>query len=227
MTPRILSDIVEALKSSNLKAVKENTEGRINSKKDEDAIIEWLKIQPQFSGRIKEGRLRNFMDMEVLDYDGVNTYAVNIKTSFGAAPDNAFSKLGLLWAFTDMSIEDFQRLKIGQKIKDDKFSDLIICKKKETPRDYWYLSLDKSNFQNAIVRGVKQIKFWNKNPTNNLQINWSFEHKVKDVEIKTFEEVYFDVITDGVFKCWAEKSAQWANAVVFRQQHLGNRASAA
>ena len=41
--PQILNDIVEALKKSNLKAVNENEEGRVNSKKYEDKIIHVIK----------------------------------------------------------------------------------------------------------------------------------------------------------------------------------------
>ena len=37
--PQILNDIVNALTTSKLKAVTENAEGRVNSKKDEDKII--------------------------------------------------------------------------------------------------------------------------------------------------------------------------------------------
>ena len=87
--PQILNDIVEALKKSNLKAVTENTEGRVNSKKDEDKIIAWLQKQPQFVGRIKAGVLRGFDDMFVVNYDGTE-HPVNIKTSVGSS-DNAFS----------------------------------------------------------------------------------------------------------------------------------------
>jgi hypothetical protein len=216
--PNILIEIRDALKTANLQAVKENTEGRVNSKKDEDLIVAWLKTQ--FGNHVREGSLRSFMDMEIED-SGI-IHAVNIKTSYGAAPDNAFSKLGLLWAFTDLNINDYKKMNISNRVKDVKFAELIVKNKKEINRDYWYLSLDKKDFSNVLVRGVKQIEFWNKNSTNNLQIWWKKEHAVKTAKVKSFEDAYTNVIVDGVFKCWAEKSAQWANAVAYRQQYLGS-----
>jgi len=215
--PKILNDIVDAIKKSNLKAVNENSEGRVNSKKDEDKIIAWLQKQPQFKDRIKEGVLRNFMDMEVIDYDG-STHAVNIKTSIGSS-DNAFSKLGLLWALTDLTAAQYAELKITNKISDTKFAELVIKHKKETARDYWFLSLDKKDFSHVMVRGVKQITHWGKNPTNNLQIMWSKEHD-SEPNTQTFEEVFYNIITDGAFKCWANKAAQWTTAIDYRNKNI-------
>jgi hypothetical protein len=215
--PKILNEIVEALKKANLKAVSENNEGRVNSKKDEDKIIAWLERQTQFKNRIKGGVLRSFSDMIVIDDDGTE-HVVNIKTSIGSS-DNAFSKLGILWALTDLTIEDYQKLKISNKISDNKFAELIIKHKKDTNRDYWYLSLDKKDFSHVIIRGVKQITHWGKNPTNNLQIHWSKEHECEPGN-SSFNEVFYNVITDGAFKCWSDKAAQWTKALEFRTVNL-------
>ena len=215
--PAILNEIVNALKNSNLKAITENNEGRVNSKKDEDQIIAWLLKQKHLKGKIKEGELRGFGDIWVKDDQG-NLYVINIKTSVGSS-DNAFSKLGILWALTDLTIEDFKRLKIANKISDTKFAELVVKHKKETNRDYWYLSLDKKDFSKVMVRGVKQIKNWGKNPTNNLQINWGLEHE-SDPNTASFDDTFYNIITDGVFKCWADKSAQWAGALDHRLKNI-------
>lgn len=215
--PKILNDIVHALRTSNLQAITENNEGRVNSKKDEDQIIVWLKKQDEFKDRIKEGVLRSFSDMIVTDDDGVE-HVVNIKTSVGSS-DNAFSKLGILWALTDLTIQDYQKLKIANKISDTKFAELVIKHKKETSRDYWYLSLDKKDFSQVMVRGVKQINHWGKNPTNNLQIQWDKEHNSVP-NTSSFEEIFHNIITDGVFKCWSDKSAQWSTAIEYRNKNL-------
>lgn len=205
--PQILNDIVEALKGANLQAVNENDEGRVNSKQDEDNIIAWLKNQPQFANCIQSGALRNFGDMTVLDNNGVG-HVVNIKTSIGSG-DNAFSKLGMLWALTDLTIDDFKEMKIANKISDNYFAELVLAHKADTERDYWFLSLDKNDFSHVVLRGVKQITNWGKNPTNNLQINWSKEHNSEPGD-RPFDEVFEDVITDGVFRCWSNKAAQWS-----------------
>jgi hypothetical protein len=213
--PKILNDIAEALKKSNLKAVNENDEGRVNSKKDEDKILAWLNKQPQFKGRIKNGNLRGFGDMIVID-DAGQEHVVNIKTSIGSS-DNAFSKLGILWALTDLTVEDFKKHKIVNKISDKKFTELVLEHRKDTARDYWYLSLDKKDFSHVIVRGVKQITNWGKNPTNNLQIQWDKEHESAEKN-RDFDTVFNDVIVDGVFRCWANKASQWEQGIaVFKE----------
>jgi len=215
--PAILNEIVAALKTSNLTAITENNEGRVNSKKDEDQIIAWLLKQSQFKDKIKEGELRGFGDMWVMDSSG-KWHVVNIKTSVGSS-DNAFSKLGILWALTDLTIEDFRTLKIANKISDTKFADLVVKHKKEIDRDYWYLSLDKKDFSKVMVRGVKQIKNWGKNPTNNLQIQWDREHE-SEPNTASFEDTFYNIIIDGAFKCWADKAAQWAGALDYRLKNI-------
>ena len=209
--PKILNDIVAALSKSNLKAVTDNNEGRVNSKQDEDQIIAWLQTQPEFKDYIVEGNLRGFGDMEIKDPETDELHIVNIKTSVGSS-DNAFSKIGLLWAFTDLTYEDFEKLKIAKKISDGRFAELVVKHKKETPRDYWYLSLDKNNFSNVMVRGVKQINHWGKNPTNNLQIMWGKEHE-SEPNTDSFDKVFENVITNGVFYCWYKKSEQWLKGI--------------
>ncbi len=215
--PQILNDIVAALKGSNLKAIRENNEGRVNSKQDEDQIIAWLKADPRFADHIKEGQLRGFGDMTVTDAAGVD-HVVNIKTSIGGS-DNAFSKLGFLWAFTDLSIEDYRKLKIANKITDNRFAELVTQHKCNTDRDYWFLSLDKNDFTHVIVRGVKQITHWVKNPTNNMQISWDKEHRSTD-RTDDFDVIFRDVITDGVFRCWSMKAEQWMAAINYRKEQL-------
>jgi hypothetical protein len=179
--PKILNDIVDALKHSTLNSFNEDDEGRVNSKKDEHNIVSYL--IDKFKDSIEPVKLRGFGDMIVIDYDGSKHY-VNIKTSIGAAPDNAFSKLGFLWAFTDLTIEQ-----IGNKITNEKFTKLVLTHRADINRDYWYLSFDKNDMQRVIVRGAKQITNWNRNPTNNMQINWSKEHST-DLVNYTFEEAW-------------------------------------
>ena len=159
--------------------------------------------------------------MTVTDAAGVD-HVVNIKTSIGSS-DNAFSKLGILWALTDLTIEDYRELKIANKISDKKFAELVIAHKCNTDRDYWFLSLDKNDFSHVMIRGVKQIVNWGKNPTNNLQIAWAAEHlcAARDDD---FDTVFNDVITDGVFKCWAMKADQWLAAIRYREEELNAHA---
>jgi predicted transport protein len=220
--PKILNDIVTALQTAGLTAVTEDTEGRVNSKKDEDRIVTWLKAQPKFKHRIREGMLRGFGDMMVVD-DADIEHVVNIKTSVGSS-DNAFSKLGLLWALTNLTLEQFQEMKIANKISDNKFAELVVKHKAQTDRDYWYLSLDKKDFSKVMVRGVKQINHWGKNPTNNLQIQWDKEH-ASDLIDRPFDEVFANIISDGAFRCWAMKADQWKVGINHYNAYLKAKAA--
>lgn len=197
--PKILNDIVESLSTANINAVSDDDEGRVNSKKDEANVINWLLNNKKFKNKVRPVALRQFGDLIVTDEKGRDHY-VNIKTSSGGS-DNAFSKLGFLWAFTNLSID-----KLPKSISDEKWFDLICKHKKDANRDYWFLSFNKANMNDVTLRGVKQVENWAKNPTNNLQINWKKEHETK-VKRYTFEEAWKRVIIDGVLFCW-EKSCQ-------------------
>lgn len=209
--PDILNEVVEALKTANLTAVKDDDEGRVNSKKDEANVIDWLKLQPQFKDRIKSVGLRGFGDAVFIDDFGVDHY-VNIKTSKGSY-DNAFSKLGFLWAFTDLPFE-----KMPYRINIKTWISRLIENKKETERDYWFLSLNKDNMNQVMVRGVKQIQNWHCNPTNNLQIIWKKEHEspLKDF---SFEESWQNVIINGVFYCWEKQVQQMQQGIQYRKKY--------
>lgn len=209
--PKILNDAVEALKQAGLTAVTEDDEGRVNSKKDETNVIEWLMSQPQFQNKVRPVGLRQFGDAIFTDEQGQDHY-VNIKTSVGSS-DNAFSKLGFLWAFTDLPIE-----KMPSKISNKKWFDTITKHKKETARDYWFLSLDKTDMSKVMIRGVKQIQCWGKNPTNNLQIIWSKEHEVAPKNC-SFEEAWKDVIVDGVLYCWEKYCEGMLSGIDYRKKY--------
>jgi hypothetical protein len=219
MRPKILDEIVDSLLSSGLTPDTQLAEGRANSLVDERNVIDWLQKQPQFKGRIESSAARKFGDFWVLDYDDT-WHVVNIKTTTAKSPDNAYSKIGLLWAFTDLSLDDFRRIKISSKIKDNRFAELILKHKKEVNRDYWFLYLDKNNFDTTIfIRGLKEITSWNKNPTNNIQIKW-YEEKRKTPISLPFDQVFTDVIIDGVFRCWYTKSLQWQDAIDYHKEYL-------
>ena len=96
--PKILNDIVEALSTANINAVNDDDEGRVNSKKDEANVINWLLNNKKFKGKVRPVSLRQFGDLIVTDEKGVDHY-VNIKTSSGGS-DNAFSKLGFSTNFS-------------------------------------------------------------------------------------------------------------------------------
>lgn len=207
--PQILNDIVTELRGAKLTAVTEDDEGRVNSKKDETNVINWLMAQPKFKNKVRPVGLRQFGDMIVTDDKGQEHF-VNIKTSIGSS-DNAFSKLGFLWAFTDLTID-----KMPIKISNQKWFELITKHKANIDRDYWFLSLDKSDMSKVMVRGVKQIENWSRNPTNNMQIAWGKEH-ASALKEYTFEEAWNNVIIDGVLYCWEKYCEGMLPGINYRQ----------
>ena len=217
--PKILNDIVSALQTAGLTAVTEGKDGRHKSSKDEENVIAWLQEQAQFKDHIEDTTSRKFGDMIVKDEVGVEHY-VNIKTSIGRN-DNAFSKLGFLWAFTNLSIADFEERKISNKIKNENWTKTILEYKADVDRDYWFLFLNKLDFSNVVVRGVKQINYWIPNPTNNLQVVWGKEIKVPPKDV-SFEQAWEDVIVKGVFYAWEKDVEGKTLGLDYRRNYLDN-----
>jgi hypothetical protein len=196
MIPKILKDIEDYLKEYQIE-IHENVEGegRGGSLNDEGTIKRVLSDNTKFKNHILDVEVRGFGDMVVLDYDMETKYVVNIKTSIGST-DNCFSKIGVVYALTDLEPED-----LPKSMNFTKFNDLIESNKKDIPeKDYWFLCVDKKDSSNVMVRGAKQITNWtvNINPSNILQVNWKKE-KESEPTNRTWEEAY-EVLVGGVKK---------------------------
>ena len=194
--PQVLIDIATYLKEKKIEiSEKVEGEGRGGSLKDEGSIKRVLMENVQFKELIIDESARKFGDMVVLDYDKIQRYPVNIKTSIGST-DNCFSKAGIVYAFTDLPDTE-----IPKQMNFKKMDELIKNHGKNIPnRDYWFLCVDKNDSSNVIIRGAKQINNWvvNINPSNVLQVNWSKEKSMPPKE-RTYEEA-FEVIIGGVKK---------------------------
>ena len=209
--PQVLIDIRAYLEAEGVKiAEKVEGEGRHASLKDEGTIKRCLMTHPTFTNHVFDVPARGFGDIVVLDYDGRTKYPVNIKTSLGAS-DNATSKIGLLYAFTDMTIEELPK-RMGWK----RFVKLLQDRKADIKhKDYYFLCIDKSDSSNVMIRGSKQIRCWNENanPSNLLQIHWGKEKASTSVD-RTYEEAY-EVIINGIARCFAKHHKnlpiEWTN----------------
>ena len=196
--PKILNDIVEFLQQAKIQ-ISENVEGegRGGSLKDEGTIKRLLQSNPKFKNLILDVPARRPGDMLVKDYKTGDVYPVNIKTSIGSA-DNAMSKLGFLFALTDIKYED-----LPGRIDWKKFDKLLKERGADVPgKDYWYLCIDKNDSSNVIIRGCKQINCWieNANPANLLQINWNKE-KTMPPAARTYKEAH-NLIVLGIARCF-------------------------
>jgi hypothetical protein len=196
--PKILNDIVTVLKKQKIK-ISENVEGegRHGSLNDEGTIKRFLQSHSKFKSHVFDVPARGFGDMLVLDYDKKTYHVVNIKTTIGSS-DNATSKIGFLYAFTDIDYDD-----LPKSMNWKKFHKLLTENKADNPgRDYWFLSVDKNDSSNVMIRGTKQIVNWceNANPANLLQINWTKEKRCEPAT-RTYEEAY-KVIIGGIIRCY-------------------------
>lgn len=200
MIPKILEDIAEIIRKEKI-VISEAVEGegRGGSLKDEGTIIRFLENDPILGEYILSEEARRFGDMTVLDYDGETKYVVNIKTSIGSS-DNATSKIGFLYALTDMEPEEMPK-----NMNWKKFMELLNDRKADIPtKDYWFLCVDKNNSSNVMIRGAKQINCWteNANPANMLQIGWKKEKELTPIE-RTYDESY-EVLVGGIKRCIAK-----------------------
>ena len=196
MIPKILQDVENYLKEYQIK-IRENIEGegRVASLVDEGTVKKALMEDKKLKPYILDAELRGFGDMTVLDYDMKTKYVVNIKTSIGSS-DNCFSKIGFVYALTDLQPED-----LPKSMNFLKFNELIETHKADVPnKDYYFLCVDKNNSSNVLLRGAKQITNWtvNINPQNILQVNWKKE-KLSEPTIRTWDEAY-EVLIGGVKK---------------------------
>ena len=200
MIPKILKDVAEIIRKEKI-VISEAVEGegRGGSLKDEGTIIRFLENDPILGEYILSEEARRFGDMTVLDYDGETKYVVNIKTSIGSS-DNATSKIGFLYALTDMEPEEMPK-----NMNWKKFMELLNDRKADIPtKDYWFLCVDKNNSSNVMIRGAKQINCWteNANPANMLQIGWKKEKELTPIE-RTYDESY-EVLVGGIKRCIAK-----------------------
>ena len=107
--PQVLNDIVKVISQEKIR-ISENVEGepRVASLLDEGNIKRFLIGIPELRPYILDQKSRKFGEVIILDYDGKTEYVVNIKTSLGGN-DNAFSRLGFVYALTDMEPEEMDK----------------------------------------------------------------------------------------------------------------------
>lgn len=187
MNPKVLEELKEDLKKNKLIATENvNGEGRVASLVDEENIINFLTTHPKWGKYVSDVRARGFGDF-ILDYEGVK-YVINIKSTTGTT-DNATSKIGFLWAFTDIDYDELPKsISIG-----DWFNLMNERKCEDNNRDYFYLTFDKNDMSNIFIRGSKQIINWKANPSNLLQIAWKKEWET-DYPNFSFDQSFENVV---------------------------------
>lgn len=183
MIPNQLQLIINFLRNSSIEASGPiNGENRIGSLKDEESIKKLLLKESSFKYCIKEPAPRHCGDILVKMNE--IWQPVNIKTTRGTT-DNATSKSGLIFSLTGLLLEE-----IPPSMTEKKMWELIRENKKEVEgKDYWYLTLDKKDMSQVRAYGLKQIKHWKSNPSNDLQIHWEKQWQDESDDL-SFEEAY-------------------------------------
>ena len=165
-------------------------DGRINSKLDESNIIDLLTTQ--FGNKVIQ-KVKERMAGDILVSDGNSNYVVNIKTTWGKSPDNAYSAGGFLIAFTDIAYDS-----IPHSMTFKKMSKLLTSNKNSTDRDYWFLVITKDIAnQQVILRGLKELNNVIANPSNTLQVHWGKEFATKP-STRSFKESYKKLVIDTI-----------------------------
>lgn len=159
----LFQKIIETLSKNRFIANTDSKDGRINSVKDEDDIVDIL-LNSELKDYIVIQGIRKVADV-IFDIGTEKVY-FNIKTTNGKSADNIFSKLGTLIAFTDIDEKDLKN-----SISWNEFTELLINNSKETDRDYYYLVVDKNNGR-VMIRGLKELNTIKSNPSNILQMEW-------------------------------------------------------
>jgi hypothetical protein len=169
----LITGITDATKKLSIwKFEKSEADGRIHSAIKEQVVLQELKrlleaASPGWKITIAEKRV--WYDVEI------NGLKINLKLSDCKANDNAFSKKGILYTLTgndnypaSMNFNNFFGF-----IQEARGKNLI-----KTTRDrlteYHYLVINKHN-GDVLLKSILDIKEYNSNPSNDLQINWQFE----------------------------------------------------
>lgn len=191
MFPKVLNDVRDAIARMNLNANSALNEGRVNSLLDERDIIAHLIEQ---SLPVEDApRERHWYDMKVTDGD--SWYPVNIKTTSGyhkKSSDNAGSKQGMLYAFTDVDVTSSEFL--STRMSTRFFHETLINQKADVNRDYFYLVVNKNDTSEVLLTGMKNlILSKSASARHNLpfQVHWGENHIPTQ---RSFDEAYSHVV---------------------------------
>lgn len=176
--PKILEDVTEFLQKQAVDVCNESEDGRINSIKDEDTIIEVMQDKYGEENIISQ-RPRFWYDV------GTFGHIVNIKSTTGGSDNLSSGSKAMLYALTELPIPVIESCNDAQT-----FIKLLKAHKKpDNKRDYYCLALHKKT-NDVICRGLKSLVSLKSNGSNlPFQINWKEQFNSEPVK-RTPEEAY-------------------------------------
>lgn len=188
--PNVLYQLKNYLINKKINMCKTSNDGRINSYKDEDIIIEIIEKEKKF--KIKKPDVRNWYDFLIYDYI-YGWIPVNIKTTTMTTSDNTGNYAMCVYSYTD------EKLDLDKTYQNGKMTDILIDKLKNKKfnmnykKDYFFIVVNKINTQDIIINSVKGLKTLTQN-INNLpfQVKWGknkeYEYKNIKLVLKKFLE---------------------------------------
>ena len=203
LLPDILVKIKKHLENNSIDVCEMFEDGRINSNKDEDTIINLL-IE-KFGDKIKKMKSRSFCDIVCIDEE-YGEIPVNIKSTTTTTPDNT-GKMGMfVQAFTTHELDFEKQIYSGAAmtlLKDAKKNKTLNEDKK---KDYFFLVINKNNTDEIIINSILGLSVYRANINNPpFQIKWSENKTYKNRPIEEtrnkMNELFYKL----------DKSYSWTN----------------
>lgn len=189
MIPKTLVEIKKYLQDNPLSLSNESRDGRVNSSKDEDLIIEHLRRGGFDKSRFKVADQRSWCDIWLVE----ENIPVNIKSTSCKTADNAGNFLLLNWCFTTRSIKLDTSPKSSTDIKH-----LVEATFEDPKRDYWFLVVNKTDPKDVIVNSILHLKDITVNSSNMpFQVNWSKNRTLVDRTYANSRGMFFNCIKNA------------------------------
>jgi len=186
MFPQSLIDAVTFL-NQKVNICEESEDGRVNSIKDEDTVIDLLISSGQFN--IVKPQARHWWDVCI---DG---YFVNVKSSGFKSADNFSSKEAILYTLTDIPVEEITNYKSWNK-----FENALIERSVDTQRNYYIIVVNKKTGE-VTLQSLKTLNKLTSNGNNlPFQIAWKDNMKVVERNYQESRKFILDSYVESVEK---------------------------
>jgi hypothetical protein len=196
--PNSLLTIKKYLDNNKIKICNIDSDGRHNSKKDEENILQ--KLKEKFPNRLVISKERHWYDVKFKDYKR-GYLPIDVKSTYCSSSDNINGLSTLLYSLTN------EKMDLDKSYNNGKVYKILVTKLKNkeynySNRDYYFLVINKktkATFFNSI-KGITTIT-----PNNNnlpFQVNWSKNSNYRYKPIKECIKNIIKLICDKTEKFW-------------------------
>jgi hypothetical protein len=212
-TFQILQNMADALATSGLVLENQSRDGRVNSSRHEDQIIDKLRQLGFGEDVFIVGPQRWWWDIWLVE---TNT-PVNIKSSTHKTADNACNWLSLLWILTDNDI-DMYRASHGGNDSSEMMDYLESGRTPQMERDYAFFSVNKKNPNDTIITSLRYLNEATINANNMpFQIHWDKNRTLTQRTYTEMRDFYLNVINETKERDWKMKMFRRVGALCEKQ----------